>query len=63
MPFHFRFDVALARYVTAFTDQQVRFDVNTYMKLNYFRQDLQDYQDNFALISLYPVDPVDPVRK
>jgi hypothetical protein len=33
------------------------------VKLNYFRQDLQDYQDNFVLVSLYPVHPVDPVRK
>ena len=34
-----------------------------YMKLHLFRQDLQDYQDNFVLASLYPVHPVDPVRK
>ena len=34
-----------------------------YMKLHQFRQDLQDYQDNFIFVSLYPVDPVDPVIK
>ena len=33
------------------------------MKLDLFRQDLQDYQDFFGLVWLYPVNPVDPVRK
>jgi hypothetical protein len=28
------------------------------MKLHSFRQDLQDYQDFFGLVSLYPVHPV-----
>jgi hypothetical protein len=27
------------------------------MKLHSFRQDLQDYQDFFGLVSLYPVHP------
>ena len=35
----------------------------TYMKLNSFRQDLQDYQDSFVFVQLDPVHPVDPVRK
>jgi hypothetical protein len=33
------------------------------MKLQLFRQDLQDYQDFFGLVELYPVHHVDPVRK
>jgi len=33
-----------------------------YMK-HLFRQDLQDYQDNFVFVKLNPVHPVDPVRK
>jgi hypothetical protein len=32
-------------------------------KTHSFRQDLQDYQDFFGLVSLYPVNLVDPVRK
>ena len=49
--------VLLARFLTFLLHQILR-----HLSSSEFRQDLQDYQDNFVFGSLRPFDPVDAVR-